>query len=270
MGELRTCPVTGQVVLVDGAVLDHPHPAPPPPAPCPWCTPSEPPIQALAGVTARAHPHPVLRVERDVTVHTVDGHVRREALGAHEILAGDHVGDEVSCLRLAQARIRDLRGDRRLRGFRLARRHAPGHHRVWSLWALPFEGAPGAPARWRDRELLSGERVIAEEAGAVGILAWAPRVPFETWVLARSGGSGFEDGDPTAVARLGDHLAARLSRVLGGAAVDLFVCDGEGWRIELLPVLPDGGLFARATGIPRHGGVPERVAEYLRQAEEPP
>ncbi len=219
---------------------------------------------------AGAHRPPLLRVEAAPEIHAEGGAVRREALGAHEDIYGDHVGDEVACLRLVQERIGDLRRDVRLRGFRAARRHAPGHHRVWQLWALPFEGARGAPARWRDAELTNGERVVQHDADAVAILAWAPRVPFETWVLPRDGRHGFEGADVTAVARLAGRIAARVSQALGGSAVDLLITDGEPWRIEVVPTQPSPGLFSAATGIPRHGGVPERVAEYLRSTPELP
>ncbi len=270
MRELRTCPITGLVVLVDRGKVDRRVVPPPVPRPCPWCTPQGLIIATGDGVRASPHPRPVLRVEESGEIRRRGAVLSRDGLGAHEVILGDHDADDTRCLRLVQQRFLDLRRDHRLRGFRAARRHSPGHHVVWQLWALPFEGVPGAPWRWRDDELAAGERVVHQDPDAVAILAWAPRTPLETWVLPREGRGGFETADVAAVATLVTRMAGRVSRALAGAPVDLVLTDGEPWRVEIVPVSPPAALFPTVTGIPHHGGVPEVVAEYLRVTPETP
>jgi UDPglucose--hexose-1-phosphate uridylyltransferase len=134
---------------------------------------------------------------------------------------------------------------------------------VWQLVALPFELAPSSPAAWRDAEVADGVRLVGLRGGAVAIMAWAPRVPLETWVLPRRGREGFVDGTDD-VAFLAAELRGRLGQALGDAAIDMVVEDGEPWRIEHLPRLGAEPTVTAATGLPVHGAIPEEAAAWLR------
>jgi galactose-1-phosphate uridylyltransferase len=167
------------------------------------------------------------------------------------------------------ARIADLRGDPRLRGFGVTRRHVAGAHVAWQLFALPYAQALSAPAGWRDAERAHGERVIADDGAVVTLLAWAPRAPFETWVMPARGLGGFEQAGPeviAAVASAVDRALALVAGALRAPPVDVVVVDGEPWRVELVPRLRAPEAVEIATGVPVHGVFPEAAAEYLREA----
>lgn len=254
MRQLRTCPVTGRVVLIND---DWPDRRPEAPA--------EPPPPAGARVLGvrgdcRAVPcaTPWLGVEGSIELHRDGGRMWREAVGAHELLLG---GTTTDALGLAQERMADLRGDERLRGFHLV------HRGVWQLFALPFESVPGSPDGWREGERRLGERVTGQVPGALAILAWAPRVPFETWVLPAGGRAAFEGAAVEAVAELVDRVVGRLERALPGAVIDLAVVDGAPWRVEVLPRLGLGPV-SESFELPAHGTFPEAAALYLREMED--
>lgn len=262
MRELRTCPVSGVMVLLNDGWPDQPADLPPPPAAC-W------PCEALASVIAevgplRAVPHPVpaLGIEGSMQQDRSSGAVRRDAVGAHELLFGEHNGGGAGLLDFAGTRIADLRRDRRLRGFRLLRQWRAGAHPVWQLFALPVDDVPGEAGPWRDSELGAGTRVVAQAADAVAIAAWAPRVPFEVWVLPTADGP-FPSGS-AAVEALAESVAAAISAALGGAGVNLVVESGEPWRLVLRPVtrpsVPTGEV-----DLPGHGVFPERAAVLIRE-----
>ncbi|MFZ5481453.1 MAG: hypothetical protein ACOZNI_32125 [Myxococcota bacterium] len=266
MRELRTCPVTGRIVLLNDAWVDAPPtPAPPEPGPCALCEPRGPVIMRFAEAIAVPYPTPALGVEGDARPSVAHGAVRRDAVGAHEVLYGAHDAGDGDLLRLLAHRLADLRGDERLRGFGATRRHAPGRHVAWQLFALPFDVAPTTPARWRDAEVEAGERVVDEDVEAVALLAWAPRVPFETWVMPTDGAASFGHGDPAGVAEVLARTVAKLARALRDAPIDLSLADGEPWRIELLPRVGTPRAVEVATGVPIHGTFPEAAAAFLRE-----
>ena len=258
--ELHTCPVTGRTVILNDRWPDRP---PAPGGPCWFCAAPGPVIAMLDGAFAVPHPTPALGIEGDPTPRRDDERVWREGVGAHELLFAGHDGDDVTLLRLARARIRDLRQDRRLRGFGLARRSGPALHTVWQLVALPFDLAPSSPAAWRDSEVADGVRMVGLRGDAVAIMAWAPRVPLETWVVPMHGRATFLDGRDD-VAGLATELRGRLTRALGDVPIDMVVEDGEPWRIELLPRLGIEATVTAATGLPVHGASPEEAAGWLR------
>lgn len=264
MRELRTCPVTGRVVLLNDAWVDAPPAPAPTPALCPFCTDIGPAIAVDGPVRALPHPVPALGIEGDARPVVAAGAVRRDAVGAHELVFGAHVEADAGLLRMVSARLGDLRRDARLRGFTAIRRYVPHGHAVWQIFAVPFDLAPSAPGRWRDTELESGLRVVETDDHTVSLLAWAPRAPFEAWVMPARGIARFEHSDPAPVAEAAARLVRRISRTLRGAAVDLVLVDGEPWRIELMPRLAPPEAVEVAAGIALHGTFPEAAAEHLR------
>lgn len=240
--ELRTCPVDGGTVLLNAAVRALPL------APLP---------REAAGTGWHPKAPPWVGIEGDTHVEVAPA-VRRDGLGAHEVL---HGGLEAA-LSLAAERIADLRKDRRLRGFQVAGRSAGGQPDRLELVALPFDHPRSAPAPWRDREI-GGPRCLCVDPHAVAILAWAPRSPMETWVLPRHGRPAFGAGID-AVAHLASDVLGRLARALPGVGVDIVVVDGEPWRLELRPRLVADGVFTLATGMPAHGAFPEEATAWLQ------
>lgn len=260
--ELRTCPVTGTTVLVHPGWPDRPLAAPAGSTPCWGCSPTTPTIQTVDGARAVPHPVPLLGVEGSAEVIPGPA-VRRQAVGAHELLLGQHDGPNASLLRLARERMTDLRRDLRLRGFGLCRLAAPGAHAAWQLLAFPFDVAPSAAAGWRDRELTLGERVVARAPGAVALAAWAPLAPFETWILPVTGVDAFAVGDDH-VGELLDALWPRFERLLGPTALEVSLVDGEPWRLVLRPRVRQDAV-GLLVGLPVVGVSPEEAAARLRE-----
>lgn len=270
MRELRTCPVTGRVVLLNDRWVDTPPPLPAPDAhagACWYCAYQGPVIARTGDVTVAPHPVPVLGIEGDPRPTVVAGALRRQGVGAHELVFGPHdAGGEGQLLSMIAARVTDLRNDDRLRGFGAARRAVPGAHAVWQLFAVPMELEASVPAGWRDAERAHGERIL-EDGAATTLLAWAPRVPFEAWVMPAHGHARFDRSLPEVVAAVAsavDRAFSRLSLALRGAPIDLVLVESEPWRVELLPRLAAPTAVQVATGVPVHGVFPEAAAHYLR------
>ncbi|MDP2305865.1 MAG: hypothetical protein Q8P18_07535 [Pseudomonadota bacterium] len=275
MRELRTCPVTGRVVLLNDHWVDAPaapvaaREAGVPEEPCWYCTYAGPVIARMGDITVAPHPVPALGIEGDPRPTVVAGATRRQGVGAHELVFGLHKGrGEGPLLAAVAARVTDLRGDQRLRGFGASRRAAPGAHAAWQLFAMPTDLETSLPAGWRDAERAHGERIL-EDGGATTLLAWAPRVPFEVWVLPAQGHARFDRSGPeviAAVAAAVDRAFAQLSVAVRGAPIDLVLVESEPWRVELLPRLAGPTAVEVATGVPVHGVFPEAAAHYLRDA----
>jgi hypothetical protein len=261
--ELRTCPVTGRVVLINDAWVDTAAAVEVEPS-CWYCAQNDQPITTLGGARAVAHPVPALGIEGNAQPLLLAGAVRRQAVGAHELVFGEHAGGEL--LPLVARRWTDLRRDARLLGFGAVRRAAPGRHVAWQVHALPYAVPASAPAGWRDAERTHRERLL-DDGAATTLLAWAPRVPFETWILPTLGIAPFERTDGAllrAVELAAEAALRRITVALRGAAVDLVIVDGEPWRIELLPRLGAPAAVEIATGVPIHGVFPEVAAAFLR------
>ncbi len=274
--ELRTCPISGVTVLLNSAWVGDPPVAEPPPANCWFCAEAAgrgnaPVIADGDGVRAIPHPTPALGIEGDARIRREGVRIWRDAVGAHELVFGEHAGETSKALSLGASRVADLRNDSRMRGFRVFRRAIVGHHAVWQIVALPFDVAPSACASWREDEIRAGVRVAGRAgdadggAGAIALAAYAPRSPFEVWVMPAVGRGDFRTGaEYLAVSSLADSMVARISTALRGAAVDMIVEDGEPWRIVLLPRVSHSSAIEQATGIATHGAFPEDTASWLR------
>lgn len=262
--ELRTCPVTGVVVVLNEAW----PPAPPvvvPIQPCWSCGERGPLIQTRGEIRAIPHPTPILGIEGNPRPRRIGAAVVREGVGAHELVFGRHDHADSELLSFVADRIRDLRGDPRLRGFLIRRTGRAGDHRVWHLVALPFDLPPAAPAAWRDAERELGTRVLAENAGALAVAAFAPTVPFETWVVPRGGIQEFpgDEGVLAHVTALVAEVESRIHQRLGQPEVQVALHDGNPWRIVLRPQFP-AAAPPLGPELPLVGVFPERAAKVLR------
>ena len=121
----------------------------------------------------------------------------------------------------------------------------------------------------------SGRLVLAEE-GMVALCPYAPRFPFETWILPEVHRSSFEDAegvDPPAMARLLREVLQRMDRLLGAPAWNLSLhsaplktptLDHFHWHVELIPKLTQVAGFEWGTGFFINPTPPEEAAKYLR------
>src|SRR4029077_2147959 len=76
------------------------------------------------------------------------------------------------------------------------------------------------------QELTSGTRVILENADMVAVAPYAPRFPFETWLLPRRHGARFEEAsrqEYEALAWLLKAVLVRMNRALASPAYNLII-----------------------------------------------
>ena len=133
-------------------------------------------------------------------------------------------------LSAAAARVQDLKRDRRFRYMMLFKNHGAAagaslEHSHSQLIALPIvprevrdevDGCAAALRRRRSgassatssiRRSSTARRIIAENADVVALAPYAPRFPFETWILPQRHRRSFEEAPR--------HEYASLARLLG-------------------------------------------------------
>src|SRR4029077_19568232 len=236
---------------------------------------------------------------------------RMNGIGAHEViietpdhqqtLASMSEGEIERVLQAFRERMRDLRQDHRLRYILLFKNHggsagATLEHSHSQLIALPIvpafvrEEIDGARRHYAlkercvfcdivHQELASGSRVILENADMVAIAPYAPRFPFETWVVPRRHGSRFEEAAPheyESLARLLKVLLLRVNRALESPSYNLIVHtspfsentnDFYHWHLELMPRLTKVAGFEWGTGLYINPTSPEEAARVLRDVK---
>jgi UDPglucose--hexose-1-phosphate uridylyltransferase len=124
----------------------------------------------------------------------------------------------------------------------------------------------------------AGRRIIQENSDIVALAPYAPRFPFETWLLPRRHGSRFEDAsrqEYEALSRVIKSVLMRMDRTLEKPAYNLIVHSspfseetGEfyHWHLELIPKLTRTAGFEWGTGFYINPTSPEEAAEVLRHA----
>ncbi|HUL58767.1 MAG TPA: DUF4931 domain-containing protein [Anaeromyxobacteraceae bacterium] len=252
---------------------------------------------------------PALKIEGDLDRQAEGIYDRMNGIGAHEIIieTPDHARQmkDLSDTELTEilfafkARILDLRNDMRFRYILLFKNH--GHlagatleHAHSQLIALPVvprqvsEEIEGARRHHDHRErcifcdIVGQERrdrsrLIFENEEFVAFAPWAPRSPFETWILPKRHESNFE-AEPKE--RLGQAAAAlgttlrRLAAALGNPAYNFMVHSNPlrdvpslsyHWHIEVMPALSQVAGFEWGSGFHINPVPPEEAAEFLRK-----
>ena len=126
------------------------------------------------------------------------------------------------------------------------------------------------------QELRDGRRVIQENADIVAIAPYAPRFPFETWMLPRRHGARFEEAprhEYESLARLLKAVLQRMNRALETPPYNLVlhtapfaedVGDVYHWHVEIMPKLTRVAGFEWGTGFYINPTSPEEAAQVLR------
>jgi UDPglucose--hexose-1-phosphate uridylyltransferase len=251
---------------------------------------------------------PALRVEGESERQGEGLYDRMNGIGAHEVIieTADHFATlaemtdkQVSDVFWAfRDRVMDLRKDKRLRYVMLFKNHGEAagaslEHTHSQLIALPVvpkrvqEELDGAK-RYYDykerciycdilqQELETGKRVVLETDHFLAISPYAPRFPFETWIVPRRHESHFEATDATVLQNLGWVMRTtmrKMEKVLEKPAYNMMIHSGpvqEGaiahyhWHIELIPKLTKVAGFEWGTGFYINPTPPEESAKYLR------
>jgi UDPglucose--hexose-1-phosphate uridylyltransferase len=236
---------------------------------------------------------------------------RMDGVGAHEVVieTPDHFGS-LGTLPVSQVgevlvayreRLHALRKDARLEYVLIFKNHgvAAGaslvhpHSQLIATPILPelvAEEIAGAARYFRmkercvwcdvvSQERRDGARLVLEEDGFVALAPFAPRFPFETWILPTAHRATFESVGPDevdALARLLRGLIARLGRLFDDPPYNfalhtapLKAADSEHfhWHLELMPKLTHLAGFELGTGFFINPTPPEDAARFLRQAE---
>jgi UDPglucose--hexose-1-phosphate uridylyltransferase len=121
-----------------------------------------------------------------------------------------------------------------------------------------------------------GRRLILDNGDMVAIAPYAPRFPFETWILPKRHQSLFEDTprhELGSLARLLRELVRRMNKMLLNPPYNLLIHsaplhepagDFYHWHVEIIPKLTKVAGFEWATGYYVNPTSPEEAAQVLR------
>ena len=275
-----------------------------------------------AGWDLRVVPNkfPALQVEGSLDRQGDGLFDRMNGIGAHEVIieSPDH-GKSLAAMSEAEIervlwafheRIADLKRDIRFRYILVFKNHGAAagatlEHSHSQLIALPIipdfvrEEIEGAKQHFAAKErcvfcdiirqeMTVGKRVIHENADVVALAPYAPRFPFETWVLPRTHYARFEDTPRQvfdSLARMLKIVLMRMNKALESPDYNLIVHSapfnqGDGvdladhpnhrgadvyhWHLEILPKLARTAGFEWGTGFYINPTSPEEATRVLR------
>jgi len=251
---------------------------------------------------------PALQVEGTLDREGEGMFDRMNGIGAHEVIieTTDHDKTLASMsepeiervLWAFRERVADLKQDRRLRYILIFKNHGAAagatiEHTHSQLIALPIvpdfvrEEIDGARRHFvaKERcvfcdivhqELAAGRRIIQENADIVALAPYAPRFPFETWLLPRRHASRYEDAprhEYEGLARLLKAVLMRINRALESPPYNLIIhsapfseetADFYHWHVEVMPKLTKVAGFEWGTGFYINPTSPEEATRVLR------
>ncbi len=253
---------------------------------------------------------PVLRVEGTLDRQGEGLFDKMNGIGAHEViiesprhedtLATLDEGAVEQVLWAFRERVLDLKKDQRFRYIIIFKNHGQAagaslDHSCSQLIALPIvprevrDEVDGAKVHYDTKERCvfcdilrqeaeDGRRLIAENADIVAVAPYAPRFPFETWLLPKRHQSLFEEAprhEYASLARLLGDILRRMNKALNVPPYNLLIHsapvaeragDYYHWHVEIIPKLTKVAGFEWATGFYLNPTSPEEAAEVLRNA----
>lgn len=258
-----------------------------PPAQCPFCPgheshtlPELARVEGPEGWRVRAFPNlfPALRVEEGTGVSSHGPWDAAEGCGAHEVIVETPLhdvppwhteGQLALALGVARDRLADLRGDRRLRYLGWFRNHGAlagasqshSHAQILATAQVPAtvvemaERLAAHQAR-AQHDLIGdllrhsrdeGQRMLWEDAEVAAFCPFAPRFPFEVWLVPKAFQPHLADASDATLASLGAAMSwvmRRLDHCLDHPAMStLLYAAPEGpphgfrWHIRVAPRL---------------------------------
>ncbi|HEV8436756.1 MAG TPA: galactose-1-phosphate uridylyltransferase [Methylomirabilota bacterium] len=251
---------------------------------------------------------PALRIEGELERSGEGLYDRMNGVGAHEVVveAPEHdarieqlpVAHLAEVLRAYRERMVDLAKDPRLEYAMVFKNHgdfagATLEHPHSQLIATPIvpmtveEELSGALQHFRIKqrciwcdivrqERQDGGRVVLEQAGIIALAPFAPRFPFETWVLPVGHRSSYEEapmGDLVTLASVLGEILRRIGRTLDDPPYNLILhsaplraraLDHFHWHLEIIPKLTRVAGFESGSGFFINPTPPEEAARYLR------
>jgi len=255
--------------------------------------------------------HPILHIEGGLEKSAEGMYDGMNAIGAHEILIETPAHDQhwadldglqvERVLRACQQRYLDLRNDVRFRHVIWVKNHAmPSsvlHHPHSHIVASPFIPRAieeemkgfGDHVRWKERcvlcdmvrqESAEGRRIVLREGGILVFEPFAPRFPYESWIVPTEHGHDFGATRPATLRDLARAIRGLLIRVrrlledppyslvLHSSPLGEFTREEYHWHLELVPRPPQALGLEWGTGIYINPVAPEIATERLRAALE--
>lgn len=264
------------------------------------------------GWTVRVVPNkfPALGIEGNLNKQAEGMFDKMNGVGAHEVIieTPDHnqtlamlppkrIEDVLWAFR---DRILDLKKDRRFKYILLFKNHGEAagaslehsHSQLIALPILPIyvvEELQGAKQyyTYKERcvfcdiirqEMDNGIRVVGENEDFLTLAPYAPRFPFETWILPKRHESAFENSSSQMFENLAKAvklLLMKADRVLDNPPYNLVIHSSPvqdptnehyHWHIEFMPKLTKTAGFEWGTGFYINPTPPEEAAKFLREA----
>jgi UDPglucose--hexose-1-phosphate uridylyltransferase len=264
------------------------------------------------GWTVRVVPNkfPALGIEGELNRQGDGMYDRMNGIGAHEVVIEspdhsltmadmtDHQIEEV--LRAFRDRVNDLKKDFRFRYIVLFKNHGEAagatlEHPHSQLIALPVipkrvkEEVDGAKVYYdfKERcvycdilrqETSAGVRVVTETDRLMVLQPWAPRFPFETWIMPKRHESHFENTPDATLQNLAWVLRTTLRKIdkvlehppfnfiFHSAPLQENHMAHYHWHIEVIPKLTKVAGFEWGTGFYINPTPPEESAKFLRES----
>jgi UDPglucose--hexose-1-phosphate uridylyltransferase len=257
---------------------------------------------------------PALQIEGEINRRAEGIYDKMNGVGAHEVVIespehltemSQHPIEQINLVLTAyRARMIDLTRDKRFRYMQIFKNHGEAagaslEHAHTQLIATPIvprrilEEVGGCEQHFRikercifcdiiDQEMTVGKRVVAENAEYLAIEPFAPRFPFETWILPKAHQPSFEQayhGNFYALARILKETLLRIHLTLSAPPYNFVLhtspCnEPEGlrqyhWHFEIMPKLTRVAGFEWGTGFYINPTPPEDAAAYLRDVQIP-
>jgi UDPglucose--hexose-1-phosphate uridylyltransferase len=253
---------------------------------------------------------PVLGIEGELTRDGEGMYDKMNGIGAHEVIVEtpqhsmtlaempEHQIEEL--LWAFKERVTDLKRDKRFRYILLFKNHGEAagaslEHPHSQLIALPVipkrvkEEVEGARLFYEMKErcifcdiirqeTASATRLVSETERFAVLEPYAPRFPFETWVLPKRHQSHFEDADAPTLKDMAWVLRStmrKIDKVLERPAYNFIVhsapvqdvdLEHYHWHLEIIPKLTKVAGFEWGTGFYINPTPPEESARFLREA----
>jgi len=254
---------------------------------------------------------PALKVEGEISREGDGVYDKMNGIGAHEVIieSPDHKESLASVsmrqfeeiLWAYRDRIIDLKKDLRLRYILIFKNHGEAagatlEHSHSQLIALPIipkrvaEELDGALEYYNFKErcifcdiirqeIMQGARVISENSDFIAVTPYAPKAPFEIWLLPKAHESSFENCQKhhyENLALIFSDVLKRMNKVLNFPPYNFILHtapmkDGATqyyhWHFEIMPKLTKVAGFEWGSGFYINPTPPEEAAQFLRDVK---
>jgi len=129
------------------------------------------------------------------------------------------------------------------------------------------------------QEMTDGRRVIYENSDFVVVAPFAPKQPFETWILPKTHVASYEEADTKSFRQLADAVRTtlrKLAKALGNPPYNFMLHSAPfadrgaqhyHWHVEIMPTLQKVAGFEWGSGFYINPTPPEDAAAFLRDLD---